>query len=87
MSIWTNISGNVKIHKNHKVSIRKILEDTFTDEVLLADKATKEGEYYNHSIEANLSIDGDDFCKKYKEFINNLKADSVDITCTIRFFR
>lgn len=87
MSVWTNINGTVKIHQNHKVSIARILEDTFTDEVVLSQNTNKEGEYYQHSIDANLSIDGDDFCKRYKEFINHLKAESVDITCTIRFLR
>lgn len=87
MSVWTNINGNIKIHEKHAVSIRKLLEDTFTDELQLDIKTTKIGEYYSHDINANFSSDGEDFCRHKEEFFEKLNAFRMDITCTLRFFK
>jgi hypothetical protein len=87
MSVWTNIEGNVKILKSDKVSIKEVISDTLSDEHCTNVDTSDCGEFYNHHITSNVCIDGYDFIKCYKKFLDNLKPinGGLDLTCSIRF--
>jgi hypothetical protein len=87
MSVWSNIQGSVKIHKKDNVSIKKIIENVFTDEFCLNIDTKTLDDHYIHHINCNICIDGDDFIKHHKEFFDVLKPmkGGMDLTCELRF--
>lgn len=86
MSVWSSATGSVVIRKDSKVSIKKVIEDTLTDEFRLDIKTTefKEGMYI-HEIEMYFEMDGFDFCRAKDNFFKSLKAESIDLTFELRF--
>jgi CRISPR/Cas system Type II protein with McrA/HNH and RuvC-like nuclease domain len=87
MSVWTNIQGDVKIHKKDNVSIKKVITNILSDEFSLDVKTQDKIDHYHHTIDCNVCIDGYDFIKHYKEFLSELKPinGGLDLTCQLRF--
>jgi hypothetical protein len=87
MSVWTHIEGTVSIYKKDKVSVRDVICDTLTDEVMIDVKTEDFSNFYVHTINANVCIDGYDFIKCHEKFIEGLKPikGGLDLSVTLRF--
>lgn len=73
MSIWSNISGTVKIKKSDNISVDMVIRDTFNCEYILNLKTDNELDLYCHRIDCNLRIDAYDFLKCHEKFLKSLK--------------
>ena len=87
MGCWTKIDGYVSIYKKHKVSIKEVVEEIFTDESFVIIDTKDCGDHYHHKFCVNMEIDGDTFVNKRKEFFEALEPikGTLDIVCELRF--
>jgi len=85
MSEWMSMAGMITIPKKYKVSLQKLIKLHFTDEASISVKSESIGEYWYHTFEALLEIDGTNFLKKWPDFEKELHATRKDITCVLRF--
>jgi hypothetical protein len=87
MSVWTHIEGTVYIYKKDKVSVKKVIMETLTDEACVHVETIEFADKYFHKLDCNVCIDGYDFIKKYERFLRELKPIKgyMDLECSLRF--
>lgn len=85
MSVWSSATGYIKIRKENRVSIKKVIEDTLTDESSLHIETTEYNGIYNHKVELTFCLDGFEFCRAKERFFEALRAEEIDLTFELRF--
>lgn len=87
MSVWSHFEGVIVIPIDKHISVRKVLEDTLHDDMLIYLSTVKEGVNYRHTLEVRIEMEGDELCERKDALFAALHAKSIDLTFTLRFMR
>ncbi len=88
MSVWTNIEGTVSIYKKDKVSVKEVIYSELTDEAVVNIETEDFPDYYRHTINCMVGLDGYGFIRNYEKFLMKLKpmkCGGLDLSVTLRF--
>ena len=88
MSVWTNIEGTVSIYKKDKVSVKDVIHNELTDDAIVNIETEDFPDYYRHTINCAVSLDGYEFIRNYENFLKALKpmkCGGLDLSVTLRF--